>query len=54
MIHRRHRLSPAATLSVAAMLRAQAPATFRAGTQEVLVDAVVVDKKGNFQRDLTR
>jgi hypothetical protein len=26
-------------------------ATFRAGTQEVLVDAVVVDKKGNFQRD---
>jgi VWFA-related protein len=29
-------------------------ATFRAGTQDVLVDAVVVDKKGIFQRDLTR
>jgi VWFA-related protein len=46
-----------------AMLVAQAPAasgsgagdaTFRAGTQEVLVDAVVSDKKGNFQRDLTQ
>ena len=44
------------------MLPAQAPAasgsgdaeaTFRAGTEEVLVDAVVVDKKGRFQRDLT-
>ena len=29
-------------------------ATFRAGTQEVLVDASVVDKKGNFQRGLTQ
>jgi VWFA-related protein len=47
----------------AAMLLAQAPAasgtagssvTFRAGTEEVLIDAVVTDKKGNFQRDLTR
>ena len=46
-----------------AMLVAQAPAasgsgagdaTFRAGTQEVLEDAVVSDKKGNFQRDLTQ
>ena len=45
------------------MLLAQAPAasvppnpsaTFRAGTQEVLVDAIVTDKNGNFQRDLTR
>jgi len=45
------------------MLLAQTPAasgsggmeaTFRAGTQEVLVDAVVVDKNGDPQRDLTR
>jgi VWFA-related protein len=28
--------------------------TFRAATEEVLVDAVVVDKKGNFQRDLAQ
>lgn len=27
---------------------------FHAGTQEVLVDAIVADKKGNIQRDLTR
>jgi VWFA-related protein len=27
---------------------------FRAGTQEVLVDAVVIDKKGTFQRNLTQ
>jgi hypothetical protein len=37
------------------IMRAQtSDATFRAGTQEVLVDAVVVDKNGNFQRDLTQ
>ena len=42
------------------MLLAQTPAgsgaqaTFSASTQEVLVDARVVDKKGDFQRDLTR
>jgi hypothetical protein len=38
----------------AASSSAGGDATFRAGTQEVLVDVVVVDKKGNVQRDLTR
>jgi VWFA-related protein len=46
-----------------AILLAQPPATsgssgaavtFRAGTEEVLVDAAVADKKGNFQRDLAQ
>jgi VWFA-related protein len=39
------------------VLAAQTPGGgpgFRTGTQEVLVDAVVLDKKGNFQRDLTQ
>jgi VWFA-related protein len=65
--HRGLSLNPvvfvASILLVAPMLPAQSPAPsspgggdarFRAGTQEVLVDAIVVDKKGNFQRDLTR
>jgi VWFA-related protein len=38
--------------SISAILTAQT--TFRAGVQEVTVEAVVTDKKGNFQRDLTR
>lgn len=41
--------------AASALLRAQTAgeATFHAGTREVLVDAVVVDKKGNFQSGLT-
>jgi VWFA-related protein len=41
-------------LLAAALAQNPQNATFRAGTQEVLVDAAVFDKKGNFQGDLTR
>ena len=53
--HFRHYLvvPMASVLAAPMLLRAQVP-TFRAGAEEVLVDAVVTDKKGHFQRDLTR
>src|SRR5579863_5838281 len=38
----------------AAPASADKDVTFRAAAQEVLVDAAVVDKQGNFQRNLTR
>jgi VWFA-related protein len=53
--------TPSLLLAATALLLAQTPAgtgaaqvTFSAGTQEVLVDARVLDKKGDYQRDLTR
>src|SRR5579883_2338499 len=44
----------AALLTVALAATASQDPIFRSGTREVLVDAVVLDKKGNFQRDLTQ